>query len=108
MDTNLRYEDRLDGASNYVQWNYIVKNALQERKVWNIVENLVSIPTNAKEKEIYYASEIWAQRILLDGLKDHMVPNIGENKIVHEIWAHLKGLFEAKHERRIMALKERI
>ena len=33
MATNLRYEDRLDGASNYVQWKYKMKNYLQERKV---------------------------------------------------------------------------
>jgi hypothetical protein len=66
MATNLRYQDRLDGASNYVQWKYRVKKALQESKVWSIVENPVSIPTDAKDKEIYYASEIRAQRILLD------------------------------------------
>jgi hypothetical protein len=108
MATNLRYEDRLDGASNYVQWKYRVKNALQESKVWGIVENPASIPTDAKDREIYYASEIRAQRILLDGVKDHLVPNIGEKQTAHEMWAHLKGLFEAKHESKIMALKERL
>jgi hypothetical protein len=41
-------------------------------------------------------------------VKDHLVPNIGEKRIAHEMWAHLKGLFEANHESKIMALKERI
>jgi hypothetical protein len=44
----------------------------------------------------------------LEGVKDHLVPNIGEKKIAHEMLAHLKGLFKAKHESKIMALKERI
>jgi hypothetical protein len=32
MDSRLRYEDRLDGASNFVQWKYRMKNALQDNK----------------------------------------------------------------------------
>jgi hypothetical protein len=108
MATNLRYEDRLDGASNYVQWKYRMKNALQESKVWGIVEKKATIPTDAKDKELHHALEIRAQRILLDGVKDHLVPNIGEKQTTHEMWSHLKGLFEAKHESRIMALKERL
>jgi hypothetical protein len=57
---------------------------------------------------LHYALEIKAQRILLDGVKDHLVPNIGEKQTAHDMWSHLKGLFEAKHESRIMALKERL
>jgi hypothetical protein len=60
MATNLRYEDRLDDDSNYVQWKYRVKNALQESRVWNIVENPVSIPNDAKDRETYFTSEIRA------------------------------------------------
>jgi hypothetical protein len=108
MATNLRYEDRLDGASNYVQWKYRMKNALQESKVWGIVEKKATVPTDAKDKDLHQTLEIRAQRILLDGVKDHLVPNIGEKQTAHEMWTHLKGLFEAKHESRIMALKERL
>jgi hypothetical protein len=108
MATNLRYEDRLDGASNYVQWKYRMKNALQESKVWDIVEKKTTIPRDPKDKELHYALQIRAQRILLDGVKDHLIPNIGEKKTAHEMWSHLKGLFEAKHKSKIMALKERL
>jgi hypothetical protein len=76
--------------------------------VWGIVEKAATIPTDPKDKEVHNALEIRAQRILLDGVKDHLVPNIGEKPTTHEMWSHLKGLFEAKHESRIMALKERL
>ena len=85
-----------------------MKKALQERKVWGVVEKKATIPTDAKDKELHHALEIRAQRILLDGVKDHLVPNIGEKQATHEMWSHLKGLFEAKHESKIMALKERL
>ena len=78
MTTNLKYEDRLDGASNYVQWKYRMKNALQESKVWGIVEKKARVPTDAQDKDLHQTLEIRAQRILLDRVKDHLVPNIGE------------------------------
>jgi hypothetical protein len=65
MATNLRYEDRLDGTSNYVQWKYKMKISLQESRVWNIVENPIPTPTNAKDREAYFTSKMRAQRILL-------------------------------------------
>jgi hypothetical protein len=33
MPTNIRYEDRLDGASNYVQWKM---RSVDDRKLWSI------------------------------------------------------------------------
>jgi hypothetical protein len=33
MATNLRYEDRLDGACNYVQWKM---RSVENRKLWSI------------------------------------------------------------------------
>ena len=90
MATNLRYEDKLDGASNYMQWKYQMKNALQESKVWGIVDKAATIPTDLKDKELHYALEIVAQRILRDGVKDHLVPSIGEKQTTHEMWSHLK------------------
>jgi hypothetical protein len=62
MTTNLRYEDRLDGAFNYVQWKYIMKNAFQESKVWGIVENKAIVPTDAKDKDLHQTLEVRAQK----------------------------------------------
>jgi hypothetical protein len=72
------------------------------------VEKKTTIPSDPKDKELHCALDIRAQRILLDGVKDHLIPNIGEKQTTHEMWTHLKGLFEAKHASRIMALKERL
>jgi hypothetical protein len=108
MASGLRYEDRLDGASNFVQWKYRMRNALQDNKVWGIVEKATKIPTDPKEKDVHDALEIKAQRLLLDGVKDHLIHHIGEKNTTHEMWTILKSMFEAKHESKIMALKERL
>ena len=85
-----------------------MRNALQDKKVWGIVEKETKIPTDPKEKDVHDALEIKAQRLLLDGVKDCFIHHIGEKNRAHEMWTILKSMFEAKHERRIVALKERI
>jgi hypothetical protein len=66
------------------------------------------VPTNPKDKDIHVALEIKAQRLLLDGVKDHLIHHIGEKNTAYEMWTILKSMFEAKHESIIMALKERL
>ena len=42
----------------------------------------------------------------MDGIRDHLIPHVVEKKIAYDMWTTLKGLYEAKNESWIMALKE--
>jgi hypothetical protein len=42
--TNLRFEDRLDGASNFLSWMVRVTLSLEENDLWDIVKDVVSSP----------------------------------------------------------------
>ncbi len=41
----LRFEDKLDGASNFLSWKERVTLLLKEHEIWNIVEKVVPIST---------------------------------------------------------------
>jgi hypothetical protein len=43
---SLRYEDRLEGPSNFVPWKCWVKMLLEEQDLWDFVEKLVVEPTD--------------------------------------------------------------
>ena len=45
--TNLWFEDRLDGASNFLSWKARVTLLLKEHDLWEIVEKVVHVPTDA-------------------------------------------------------------
>jgi 2-phosphoglycerate kinase len=47
------------------------------------------------------------QRIILDGVRDHLIPHLAEKKIAKEVWDALKGVYEAKNENRKMALRDK-
>ena len=55
--SSLRFEDRLDGVSNFLSWKARVTLLLKELDLWEIVEKVVPTLTNptqleAHEKEI--------------------------------------------------------
>ena len=105
----IRYEDRLDGMSNYLQWKVRMIVVLKENKLWIIVSNVVTPPqTDRVAFDIHEVKEAKAQRLTMDGIRDHLIPHIAERKTAYEKWTTLKGLYEAKNENWKMALKEKL
>jgi hypothetical protein len=44
----------------------------------------------------------------LDGVRDPLIPHLIEKKTTKEMWEALKNLYEAKNEKRKMALKDKM
>ena len=80
MATSLRVEDRLDGDLNFSAWNAKIVLLLKEVELWDIVESTtvkpITVLTNATANTTYDKKNIKAQRILLDAIKDHVIPHI--------------------------------
>jgi hypothetical protein len=103
MDTSVRYEDILEGGSNYLQWKVNITTVLKENKLWAHVSTSILIPVNDPiSLDLHEVKEARAQRILLDGVKDHMIPHLDEKKNAKEMW-------DAKDEHYLVLLiKERL
>ena len=46
MDFCVRFEDILDGISNYLQWKFRIAVVLKENTIWNFVNTIVVSPKN--------------------------------------------------------------
>jgi 2-phosphoglycerate kinase len=109
MVVSIRFEDRLDGISNYLQWKVQMSTILKENKIWNYVGSVVVVPTtDLVALDLNEIKEAKVQRIILDGVKDHLIPHLAEKKTAKEMWDALKNLFVAKNENRKMALKAKL
>jgi 2-phosphoglycerate kinase len=64
--------------------------------------------TNPIALDLHEVKEAKAQRLILDGVKDHLIPHLAEKKTTKEMWDALKNLYEAKNENRKMALKDKL
>ena len=81
----------------------------KENKIWNYVGSVVLVPTtDLVALDLHEVKEAKAKSIILDGVKDHLIPHLSEKKTTKEMWDALKNLFEAKNENRKMALKDKL
>ena len=79
---------------------------LKENKLWTIVSTMVTLDIDPVALDMHEVKEAKSQRLILDGIRDHLIPHVARKKTAHDMWVTLKGLYEAKNENRIIALKE--
>jgi ribosomal protein L25 (general stress protein Ctc) len=96
MATGLRIEDRFDGAVNFSPWKERITLILQKNELWDIVENTqtspVIVPTYATLLAAYTKKNIKAKRIILDAIKDHVIPHVNGKSNAYEMWDSLTKL----------------
>eukprot|EP00253_Pinus_taeda_P032436 PITA_32436 len=104
----LRIEDRLDGISNYVVWKDRIQTVFEEAAVWDIVQQVVVPPTAADEHAKFTKNNAKAKRILMDRLKDYVVPQVRGNTYAYQMCTTLTTLYQSTSESRKMVLKEQL
>jgi len=65
-------------------------------------------PTNPKEMEIYEDLDMRARLIILDGVKDALIPHLFGKNNAHEMWMALQNLFHNKNENRVLVLEDKL
>jgi hypothetical protein len=99
----------LEGISNYLQCKVRMSAILRENKIWSFVSSVVVVPTEDPiALDVHEGKEVEAQRLILDGVKNSLIPHLAEKKTAYEMWETLKNLYEAKNENRKMALKDKL
>jgi hypothetical protein len=108
MVSGLRIEDRLDGISNYNSWKERIKLVLLVNDLWEFVDTQITKPTDAAELAKYNKSDAKARLIILDGVKDHLIPHLTGKTTTWHMWEALKTLFQNKNENWKMVLREKL
>jgi hypothetical protein len=82
-----------DGASNFLSCKSRVTLAFKEYELWELVEKVVTPPIDPTALESHNKNEIKSQRVILDLVKDHLIPHLSKKNIAKEILDSLVGLF---------------
>jgi hypothetical protein len=68
-----------------------LSTVLKENKIYNYVGSVVAAPVaDPVSLDLHEVKEAKAQRIILDGVKDHLIPHLAEKNTTKEMWEHLK------------------
>jgi hypothetical protein len=49
---------------------------LMENDIWEFANSIVAPPTNPKDLVVHKIEDVKARRIILDGVKDHLIPHL--------------------------------
>lgn len=79
MSNSMKGENKLEGASNYRAWKKRINLILKKNKVLVLVKGKVKKPTNESsdaEKTKFREIKILAMTLMVDGIKDNLIPYI--------------------------------
>ena len=80
MSNNVRVEDRLEGASNFFSWKTRIITIPEELELENYIEKDIPIPQDETEKLTWKRRNNKARKIIVDSVKDHILPSISDIK----------------------------
>ena len=86
------------------------ENELWDEVVKNTTTNPIVIPasTDVVALAAFNKKDNKARRIIVDAVKDHVIPHISSKTRTYEMWDALNGLFQSSNENRKMVLREKL
>jgi hypothetical protein len=89
----LRFEDRLEGTSNFCPWRERIGLVLEENGLWEYVEGSIAAPVDPVQQVAHNKKDVKARRIIVDGVKDHIIPHLSGKKTAKDMWEALVKLY---------------
>jgi hypothetical protein len=94
MVSTLKIEDKLEGATNFWAWKERILHLLEENDLNEYVVIVIPSPNDPQELATHKKKEVKAKRVLLDSVKDHLIPYISEKKTAKDMFDALMGLYQ--------------
>jgi len=69
---------------------------------------MIAIPVDPADNDKYEEAMARAKIIIVDGVKDHVVPHIVEKEMTNEMWEALKKLYQHTSVQRRMLLENQL
>ena len=93
MFMHLRVKDRLQGAQKFPTWKERITRILDVSDAKEHINSTKFVPTDLPNLARWKKLDSKAMLIILDGVKDHIVPHLSKKKTALEMWKALEGLY---------------
>lgn len=78
--TSLKFEDPLDGASNFLAWKARVILPQKQNDFWEIMDKGIQSPTDPTQYAAHEEEDIIDLCFIMDVVKDHLIPHLEKKK----------------------------
>jgi hypothetical protein len=108
MTTNTKLDENLEGSDDFRAWKYKLMLILEENDLVSFVEKDIKEPKGDEEKYKYKKDLIKAKRIIVDSIKNHLIPHVSALKTPKQMMDALSHLFEGKNINQKMTLRTQL
>jgi hypothetical protein len=108
MTPSTKIDEKLEGADNLRVWRYRVKLILEENDLEGFIEEEVTEPEGDEAKAKYKKNMVKEKRIIVDSIKDNLIPHVSSMKTPKQMFDALSRLFEGKNINRKMTLRTQL
>eukprot|EP00253_Pinus_taeda_P004565 PITA_04565 len=98
----------VDGSSNYIAWKDHMEAVLEDNGLKDFVDQEIPKPTDKTEQVEWRKCLARARRILLEGVRDHIVLILHGKETPHAMWKTLKHLYQNSSDQRKLALEDKL
>ena len=104
MVMQLRVEDKLQGAQNFPTWKERITMILDVSDSEEHIESMKVAPMDPIYLAAWKNIDSISMLIIMDVVKDHIVPHLSGKKTAAEMWTALESLYQSKTENWKMVL----
>jgi hypothetical protein len=108
MLSNTKLDEKLEGPDNFRALKYKISLVLDENDLLDYVMEEVAEPEEEEAKGKYRKNLIRAKRIIVDSIKDHLIPHVSSLKTSREMFDALSSLYEGRNINTKMALRTQL
>ena len=83
----------MDGASNFGVWKDKISLVLEENGIKDYVTSVIVVPTDTTQLATYKKDDAKVRLIILDSIKDYIVPHILEFDTWKKMWDVILNLY---------------
>ena len=103
-----KLDEKLEGADNFRAWKYRVMLILEGNDLEGFIEADIPEPEGDEDKAKHKKSLVKAKRIIVDSIKDYLVPHVSSLKTPKQMFDALSRLYEGKNINRKMTLRTQL
>ena len=94
MSRHTKLDEKLEEVDNFQALKYRISLVLEENKLDSYISGEVPVPEGDEAKALHKKNLVKAKRIIVDSIKDHLIPQVYSLKTPKEMFDFLTKLFE--------------
>ena len=92
MDPSTKLEDKLEGIEKFLAWKYRICLILRENGLEKYIKDEVAKPKEDEAKEKHEQHLLKEMRIIVDSIKDHLIPQVSSKKTPKQMYDALSNV----------------